>query len=194
MTLKEQFTRIYQTDHWRGPESRSGIGSGLDQTAAIRHALPTLIQELGIQTVLDAGCGDYHWMRETVLGADYLGVDIVEDLLAANLSHERAGVSFRCADIACDPLPCADLILCRDVLVHLTYDQIREVVRNFITSGSRYLLTTTFTQHCNQDLTTLWRPLNLELPPFKFPRPLQLIAEGCSGEFDDNHLGLWRLQ
>jgi hypothetical protein len=42
----------------------------------------------------------------------------------------------------------------------------------------------------------IWRPLNLELPPFNFPKPVKLINEQCTegnGEYTDKHLGLWFL-
>jgi hypothetical protein len=50
----------------------------------------------------------------------------------------------------------------------------------------------------NEDITTGdWRLLNLEKPPFNFPKPLQLLNEQCSeggGQFCDKSLGLWRVQ
>jgi hypothetical protein len=42
-----------------------------------------------------------------------------------------------------------------------------------------------------------WRLLNLEKPPFNFPKPLQLLNEQCSEggyQFRDKSLGLWRVQ
>jgi hypothetical protein len=198
--LKERFSRIYFKNIFGGKESRSGSGSDMVQTAEIRRELPRLIQEYGIRTFMDAPCGDWHWMKETALNVEqYIGVDIVEPLIEKNRKEfGNAGTSFLCLDLAKDELPQADIIFCRDCLVHLTYDEIRKVIANFKRSKSTYLLTTTFTGRANVDLVleNIWRPLNLEMPPFNFPKPLKLINEKCSednNQYTDKSLGLWRL-
>jgi hypothetical protein len=46
-------------------------------------------------------------------------------------------------------------------------------------------------------MTGDWRPLNLERPPFNFPPPAELLAEGCTeaeGRFLDKCLGLWAIK
>lgn len=93
-------------------------------------------------------------------------------------------------DITKDRLPTGDLILCRDCLVHFSLSD------NFKASQSRYLLTTTFTNLTfNQEIRTgSWRPLNLEIEPFNFPKPILVINENCTeGEmnFTDRSLALW---
>ena len=50
----------------------------------------------------------------------------------------------------------------------------------------------------NSDLSgnDFWRPLNLELSPFDFPKPLKIINEKCTeynGIYADKSLGLWLL-
>jgi len=198
--LKERFSQIYFKNIFRGKVSRSGSGSDMVQTAEIRRELPKLIQEYGIRSFMDAPCGDLHWMKETILNVEqYIGVDIVEPLVEKNRKEFRNdGTSFLCLDLATDELPQADIIFCRDCLVHLTYDEIRKVIANFKRSQSTYLLTTTFTDRDNVDLVlkNIWRPLNLEMPPFNFPKPLKLINEKCSennNQYTDKSLGLWRL-
>lgn len=196
------FADIYRRGGWVGSRPTvSGSGSVLEQTAALREELPGLLSELGAQSLLDAACGDLHWMKECELPvARYIGVDIVPDLIARNsreFPSER--FSFIVADLADDPLPEVDVILCRDCLVHLTLGEVTAVLSNFRRSGSRYLLTTTFPGHDrNEDLDQAggWRPLNLTLAPFGFPAPLRLIDEGCTegdGRYADKSLGLWRL-
>lgn len=183
------------------PETVSGRGSTLERTATIRRELPALFRELGVRSVLDAGCGDFHWfqMMETELDG-YVGVEIVEELAAIN--QERHG-SDRCRfaslDVTRDDLPRVDLILCRDCLVHLKNGQVRAALRNFQRSGATYLLTTTFTgDHPNEEAPLGgWRPLNLERAPFRLGPPLRLISERESVEdvrYLDKSLGLWGLQ
>jgi hypothetical protein len=59
------FTNIYRSNHWGGADSVSGGGSDLEQTSALRAALPGVLQRLGVRTLLDAPCGDFHWMGST---------------------------------------------------------------------------------------------------------------------------------
>jgi SAM-dependent methyltransferase len=200
VNLRERFSQIYFKNIFGGKESRSGSGSDMVQTAEIRRELPKLIQEYGIRTFMDAPCGDWHWMKETALNVErYIGVDIVKPLIEKNRKKfGNGGTSFLCLDLATDELPQADIIFCRDCLVHLTYDQIRKVIANFKRSNSTYLLTTTFTGRANVELVleNIWRPLNLEMPPFNFPKPLKLINEKCTednNQYTDKSLGMWRL-
>ena len=180
-------------------ESVSGSGSTLEQTMELRSQLPVLLKELGVRSMLDAPCGDFNWMRHLVAGIErYTGVDVVPDLIGANQRKYGDSIrQFRVADICRDPLACADLILCRDCLVHLSFADIARAIGNFRRSGSRYLLTTTFTDlQANVDIVTgEWRPLNLVLPPFDFPRPERVLNERCSeGSWSDKSLALWPLE
>jgi hypothetical protein len=140
-------------------------------------------------------------MRQVLAARDiqYVGVDIVDELIARN-SREYAAPNrrFLCLDMTRDELPRADLILCRDALVHLSFADARAAIRNFRRSGSRYLLVTTFVrvQRNMQIPTGAWRVLNMEAPPFSFPAPLALIDERCThsgGLYRDKRLGLWEL-
>jgi hypothetical protein len=97
-----------------------------------------------------------------------------------------------------DPLPRADVVLCRDCLVHLRYAQIFAAFVNLRRSGAKYLLATTFVElDANSEIDTGdWRPVNLCLPPFALPEPLTVIIEGCTeidGAYADKALGLWRV-
>jgi hypothetical protein len=102
------------------------------------------------------------------------------------------------ADLTCDPLPACDVILCRDCLVHLSFENISRAIDNFKRSGARFLLTTTFTEIVtNHDVEDGdWRALNFTCPPFGWPAPETLINEEChemDGAYRDKSLGLWRL-
>jgi hypothetical protein len=194
------FRNIYERNGWFGKDSVSGTGSSVDQTQGISEQLPVLWERYEVKRLLDAPCGDFHWMRSLVSQLDeYTGVDIVEPLIEANRQRYRMdGVTFRCADIVRDPLPAVDMILCRDGLVHLSYRDVWGAIRNMKASGSRFLLSTTFSARSeNKDIPTgKWRPLNLTRAPFHFPAPLELVVEGCTERGDyyaDKSLGLWRL-
>src|SRR3989338_6316354 len=154
-SLKEKFSDIYAYNIFGGLESRSGEGSNLVQTAVIRQALPELVKELEIKTIMDAPCGDWHWMRDISLSVEkYVGVDIVEALIEKNSKQFGNAIhQFICKNLTEDDLPQVDLILCRDCLVHLSFDDARKVLANFKRSKSKYLLTTTFvSRDHNSDL------------------------------------------
>jgi SAM-dependent methyltransferase len=199
-SVRAAFTRHYRRRDWDDPESVSGRGSSLRSTEAIRSELPALFAEFQIRSVVDAGCGDFNWFRDLELDlASYVGIEVVEDLARRNEErHGGPGRRFVSLDVIRDPLPRADLILCRDCLVHLKNRQVLAALRNFRRSRSGYLLATTFTgPHPNRDAPLGgWRPLNLERPPFNLGPPLRLIREAASVEdarFTDKSLGLWPL-
>lgn len=193
-SMKAIFSEIYHKNVWQDPESVSGRGSTLARTKTITARLPSLLHELGVATLLDAPCGDFNWMRHTDLGAvEYIGADVVPDLITRNRRlYGRAGRRFVVRDIVKSRLPRADAVLCRDCLIHLSYASIHAAIANFKRSGARHLLCTTHTAVGeNADCPDGgWRSVNLELPPFNFPAPLELIVEDAElGKC----LGVWRL-
>src|SRR5262249_48184994 len=197
--MQAEFTRIHRNNEWLSAESRSGPGSTVVRTAVVRQVLRKLVMEFGIRTLLDAPCGDFNWMKEAHLPLDkYIGVDVVEEIIAHNhWLYGNARREFLVRDLTADPLPRVDMVFCRDCLVHFSFADIRAALRNFRRSGSRYLLTTTFTAWMdNADIRTGgWRPLNLEKAPLDFPPPIKLVTDGCTHpDYTDKSLGLWRLE
>jgi len=196
------FTEIYRARRWGNGESVSGPGSSRARAAAFKADLVALLTERRIRSILDAPCGDFNWMREVLDGVDvhYTGVDIVEELIAANRrEYERPDRQFLCADLTRAALPAADLVICRDGLVHLSFADALAAMRNFRRSGSRYLLATTFVgRERNRDVATGgWRPLNMERAPFALSPPLALVDERCThsdGIYRDKRMGLWPLR
>lgn len=191
---------MYQRHAWGG-DSVSGPGSTVARAADVRADVLRLLGDFHASSVVDAPCGDFTWTR-TVLGerdTAYVGVDVVDHLVTAN--QERYGGvrrRFVRADLTRDPLPRADLVLCRDALVHFSFADIEGAIENFRRSGSTYLLATTFVgDRRNADIRTGgWRPLNMQAPPFDFPPPLALVDERCvhsGGVYRDKRLALWRL-
>jgi SAM-dependent methyltransferase len=200
LPMRYRFQRIYRYGQpGDQDESRSGPGSSLRQTAAIRASLPALLEKLSVRSVLDIPCGDFHWMKEVDLaGVAYIGADIVPAVIAMNQRAHGDGAArrFVTLNITSDPLPKVDLVLSRDCLVHLSNRDVRAALENVRRSGSTYLLTTTFPAHAQSPdiMTGHWRPINLELPPFGLPRPVLMIDEKCPEPgYQDKSLGLWRV-
>lgn len=181
LEAREVFERIYRDNLWGSRESRSGPGSSHLQALQIAPEFRKALDRAGIQSILDAPCGDFNWMSVMDLsGISYTGIDVVGELIENNLkNYSRPEINFIKMDLLRDDLPKADLILNRDCLVHFAYQDVDRALKNMIRSGSSYLMTTTFPgQRLNFDITTGdWRPLNLERGPFHFPKPLITLPE-----------------
>jgi SAM-dependent methyltransferase len=194
------FTDIYRRNSWGNPDSVSGPGSNLQQTATVVLELPKLIEAYQVTSILDVPCGDFFWMKTVDIGAiTYIGGDIVKELIASNNTNfANEHRKFVVMDILNDPLPAVDLIFCRDCLVHLSFKDVRRALGNFKASGSKYLVTTTFTRNDKiADIATgQWRPINFCLAPFNFPEPMKIITEHCTsgnGAYSDKSLGVWKI-
>lgn len=191
--MKEIFSEIYKHNLWGGAESVSGPGSSLYESQKLIDKLPLLFDLFEIKSILDAPCGDFHWMKHVPKhNIMYTGVDIVNELIKNN-SYKYASkqICFTVKDIIEDELPAVDLIICRDGLVHLSFIQIKKAIENFKKSGSTYLLTTHFPLLAeNRDIKTgEWRPLNFCLDPFYYPQPILVIKETTSIKT----MALWKL-
>ncbi|MBL4774797.1 MAG: class I SAM-dependent methyltransferase [Mariprofundus sp.] len=196
---KDIFGNIYHENYWGNEDSRSGAGSDLEQTVEVRKHLPGLFKEMGVQSILDIPCGDWHWMKDVDIDVIYTGADIVPEMIQRNKeSYESEWCHFDVLDMTRDQLPEVDLIFSRDVLVHLSYEDIIAAISNMKSSGATYLLTTTFIDRAsNFDIPTgHWRPINLQKAPFNFPAPIKIIDEKCTegdGSWGDKSLALWKL-
>ena len=196
--LRERFARIYSTNLWSDPETRSGTGSSLDSTKALRRELPGVLKRLDARVLLDAPCGDFTWMQHVDLsGIEYIGADIVPTIVAQD-QKLYGGKSRRFVelDLTRDELPAADVLLCRDCLVHLSYANIGAVLAGIARSTIRYVLMTSFPgRGDNKDVVDGdWRPLDFLAPPFSFPQPVLTILEDCEeedGSYADKSLVAW---
>src|SRR5258705_6222177 len=198
--LQERFARIYSTNLWSDPESRSGVGSTLDSTRVVRAALPVALRQLEARVLLDAPCGDFTWMEHVDLsGIEYIGGDIVPSIIEQNRRlHASDARRFLEIDLTRDVLPGADVLLCRDCLVHLSYANIRAVLANVARANIRYVLMTSFPgRGDNRDVVDGdWRTLDFQAAPFSFPEPVLTIIEECEeegGSYADKSLLAWRV-
>jgi hypothetical protein len=195
------FTRRYGIRNLRDPVdgSYSGPGSTVARTEAIREAIPVLLKELGCEILVDAPCGDFKWMQTVELPvAQYIGADVVRDLI--DINNRKFGNNQRLfihVDLVENVLPRADVVLNRDMLIHLSFEDIGRFLRLLKKSGSTYLLTSHFpwqSKNCNI-ATGEWRPVNLEIHPFSFPNPMATISERYTQneQHADKCLALWKV-
>ena len=192
------FDAIARQNTWGSTESVSGPGSTLDATTTLRKGLVEAFPALGIRSLVDAPCGDLNWMRHVQFPFDrYIGIDIVPAVIDRLKAQAfPPAYHFQVGNIVTDILPAADALLCRDCLVHLPFAAIEEAARLWKMAGFRFVMTTTFTEHGNEDCAAGgWRPLNMQAAPFNWPIPDMLIPDndGLGPPFNDKSLGVWRL-
>jgi SAM-dependent methyltransferase len=189
------FSRIYRRNEWNGTATRSGPGSNLEPTARVREALQQLVEWLDLQSVVDAACGEGLWQPEL---PGYLGLDVAPEAIeAARRNHPER--EYRVHDVR-RGCPTADLVLCRDVIQHLSLRDGRAVLGAIRESGSRWLLASTYVGTRNRAISSggYYSP-NLEAAPFELPPALLLLHDGydygagTTLRDPTKMLGLWRL-
>jgi hypothetical protein len=197
-TPEDRFTWIYESNHWKSKESVSGSGSTIAYTSQLRSELPELLQQLGVKTLFDAPCGDFNWMAKVLPHLDvvYIGADIVKPLVdSLNESHGSDRVTFTHLDLISSPHIKADLMFCRDALFHLSFEDAKSVLRNFVCSGTPYLLTTChFLSPGSKNLDIVtgdFRTLDLRLEPFGLTSEFHFKIADWVAPDPERYMVLW---
>jgi len=143
---KAAMEQIYEKHLWGGKESKfySGEGSHLDELVqpyikVVKEFLTSFEQPI---SVCDLGCGDFNVGKELVkYTKNYIGVDIVERLIEYNKEKYTAeNLEFQCLDIAEDELPVADCVMIRQVLQHLSNQEVQNILQKL--SAYKYVIVT----------------------------------------------------
>lgn len=198
--LQERFDLLHRLGVYHHDESVSGAASTLDETARLRAGLPQWLADHAVSSMLDIPCGDFHWMQRVEFAGQYTGADIVREIVEENQRlHGSDRRRFVVLDATKDVLPRVDLILCRDLFVHLGNQDVLSALRNMVASGSGLLVTNHFLdRQDNPDIESGdFRAINLCRPPFRLPPPEDSILEESAlagGLFRDRSMALWRLQ
>ena len=177
VTIEDRFTEIYKLLWWQSKESVSGVGSELAQTEDIRKHLPILLKTLSIESVFDAPCGDFNWMKYVLSSCqvNYIGGDIVLPIVDnLNKTYVSENIRFIHIDLTKDLYPTADLMIVRDCFVHLSFADTKAFIRNFVDSDIKYLLASTYVNlnyFENRDIKTGdFRGVDLFSEPYNFPK------------------------
>jgi len=191
----EVFNAVYASNYWDSEESKSGGGSTLEATGRYVPQLVSAIRDLNIASLFDAPCGDLNWMAQVIdrTGVRYVGGDIAEEALQT-ARRRRLDLDIRRFDICADDFPDADLWHCRDTLFHLSFADIRRALDRAKESQIRYVAITTNRSVWleNVDVGTGGiRLLDLERPPFNFPRAMRYLRDYSAGQFP-RFVGIWR--
>ena len=176
------FNSIYKENKWGDDESVSGSGSRLENTENLRNCISLLLKHYNIKSIIDAPCGDMNWIKMINLDAiKYYGFDIVSGIIENNktILQNNKNFYFETKDVINEKLPQVDLIICRDLIIHFPLIEIYNLLKNFVASGSKYLLITKFdTCEENKDIQFgNFSMRNLEKPPFNFDKPLLEIFD-----------------
>jgi hypothetical protein len=189
------FNAIYAHNYWDCDESKSGGGSTAEATARYIPQLVQAIEDLDVTSLFDAPCGDLNWMHQVIgqTGVGYVGGDIAEEAIAT-AKRRCPDLDIRRFDICRDPYPDLDLWHCRDTFFHLSFADIRLALDQAKASKIRLVALTTNRALWlkNVDIRTGgFRLLDLERPPFNFPRAIAYLRDYRAGEFP-RFVGIWR--
>jgi hypothetical protein len=150
LSSQQVFTHIYERGIWGKSGDRlqpfcSGWGSH-DETIvstyvdSVQDFLSTFAEK---PNVVDLGCGDFFvGSRIRSLCGNYTACDIVPRLIEFNKERFKTlNVDFRILDLASDELPDGDVVFIRQVLQHLSNEQILQGLSS-ISSKYKYLVLT----------------------------------------------------
>lgn len=137
LNTEEVFTKIYTNKRWgvssENPDSfSSGFGShGISADQYVLF-LNDFIQRHCIKVITDIGCGDFAIGSKIVRANPFLhynGCDVVKDVIDLNLKQYGSPfVKFYHKNCSTDVLPEADLLTIRQVLQHLSNNEIAKIL------------------------------------------------------------------
>lgn len=187
--VEKIFTEIYDTGYWgRNSEGKgySGLGSTVENAAPYMQFLENFMRANDIRSVVDIGCGDWTFSQHIKWGeVTYVGFDVVKSVIEANqMKFSTDKIKFFHADIVQAALPAADLLLCKDVLMHLT----NQDVALFLQQIGKYrhcLITNNVDRYTwssdNREIETgKFRPVDLTKPPFNL-KGVKILTYPCPG-------------
>jgi hypothetical protein len=124
------FQQIYDRRAWGENGPRSGPGSSPATARPYVDLVLGLVATGSIEHVVDIGCGDWAmWPPHAFESVHYTGIDIVESEVAAvRAAFGNGRRRFVSGDALECSLPDGDLALCKDVLIHLSNDDVARLL------------------------------------------------------------------
>ena len=195
---KKIFTSIYKSNHWvqNGnllPSefvSVSGHGSniGTDQYKQLVNNFTNIIDKYKINSILDMPCGDFLWIKEIVRNKDidYLGIDIVDELIKNNnLKFKNEKNNFQSCDIVnFDNKKKFDLVLIRDLFLHIKNSDIIKIINNLKSMNVKYIALNSYDNKENIDVNIgQHRKVNLLIKPFNLKKPIYSFKDYENDKF-----------
>ncbi len=170
----EIFNQIYIKGKWGKNESgmgHSGHGSKVENAKKYIVFINRFLTEHNIKTVVDAGCGDWQFSKYIIWDEiNYLGIDISSIVInRISKKYTRENIKFQLGDITKE-LPGADLLICKDVLQHLSNKQIITFINNNLkTNRYKWVIITNDKTQSGKNIDIIpgkYRRLDLSKPPF----------------------------
>jgi SAM-dependent methyltransferase len=131
-TAAETFNEIYAKNLWGGKPGEFWSGDGSTAEFAVEYSslISGFIRRNDVKTVVDIGCGDFAVASRFISDdIDYIGIDIVEVLIERNRRlFSSPNVRFEFSNVSESDPPDADLCLIRQVLQHLSNDEIAGIL------------------------------------------------------------------
>ena len=132
---ENEFDRIYRLKLWGKGSVKSplsGPGSNPDNAFFYVKFIEGIVSQFAIQSVVDIGHGDWSMWRDYAFeNTKYLGFDIVEGLSDRNTRiFGNANREFKKSNQGYE-FPPSDLLLCKDVLQHLSFEDIDSIILQF---------------------------------------------------------------
>jgi hypothetical protein len=214
-SVRDVFTEVYIKGEWGTRNGRfcSGPGSATDSITQpyikmIIEFLQSIDQE---KTVVDLGCGDFEIGKHFIpYCSEYIGVDIVPNLIEKHeLTNWGEHVKFICSDIIADDLPDGDICFLRQVLQHLSNDQIAKILPKlkkykviFITEdypkNNKRIVPNKNMVHGSRIRAFDNSAVYLDKPPFNIPSQcLEMVLEvpvaGLSQEYSEGLIRTYKL-
>jgi len=154
-----------------GKETRCGSGSTLQATKPIRKAFPGILERFKIENILDIGCGDLNWIHDIIPDeVEYTGIDWVIPIQA--LKRQRKNMKFIERSIFDMEIGSHDMIICKDVMIHMNLVETTALFWEMINSSTKYLLLTTFdTVSQRENRNAPYWEINMDKEPF-FDHPI----------------------
>jgi hypothetical protein len=135
---KDAMEQIYALKLWGENATHFYSGSGSHHPEIVNPYIDVLTTFLtsfkSPLVVCDLGCGDFNIGMQLVKHTKkYVAVDIVSDLIAHNKETFKVeNLEFLCLDIALDHLPSGDCAILRQVLQHLSNNEIQRILEKLM--------------------------------------------------------------
>lgn len=165
---KDIFNFIYLTNFWT---QKSGPGSDPKNAQQWIETVNSFLSREDITTVLDIGCGDFRIGKALNLdGKVYTGVDVSSVIIEEVVQYSASNIKFVCDDVETMDFPETDLILIKDVLMHLPYKSINAIMDKTMKKAKYALICNDFKEEeANIDISAgQWRNLDLLKNPFNY--------------------------
>jgi 2-polyprenyl-3-methyl-5-hydroxy-6-metoxy-1,4-benzoquinol methylase len=138
--------QIYEMKLWGNNNSNFYSGEGSHHPKIIEPyitVVSTFLKSFKQPLVIcDLGCGDFNVGKHFIIHVKkYIAIDIVSSLIEFNSKiYKNDNLEFHCLDISKDNLPQADCVIIRQVLQHLSNNEVANILDKL--SHYKYIIVT----------------------------------------------------